>query len=93
MVQWKWFGTGTLALLPCLLLFSGHAFGEIYKWTDALGNVHFSDKRPNKQPVKAVSSPSNSLSVVGHGTTGGSNNIAQPSYTARQPKVIIYSTE
>jgi hypothetical protein len=36
------------ALLALWLLFSTSAAGEIYKWVDADGNVHFADRRPDQ---------------------------------------------
>lgn len=47
----KWMG----ALATAILLISAPLHAEIYKWTDANGNVHFSDKVPVQQRSKAAS--------------------------------------
>ncbi len=36
-----------------LLLFSFEAHSEIYKWTDANGKVHYSDRKPSHQSSQA----------------------------------------
>ena len=46
--------TGLLATLVCGCLLTMPALSELYKWTDAQGNVHYSDQPPPpnvKQPV------------------------------------------
>ncbi|MFI8479973.1 DUF4124 domain-containing protein [Pseudomonas sp. NPDC078700] len=42
-----------MRLLLCLLLLPGLAVAEIYRWTDANGQVHF-DQRPTGQGATAV---------------------------------------
>ncbi len=50
-------------LLPLLLLLAGAAEAEIYKWVDAAGNIHFSDKpvhgskQHNSGSISSISNP------------------------------------
>ena len=42
-------------LLCCLPLLAAPALAEMYKWTDAEGRVHFSDRKPDtSRPVQAI---------------------------------------
>ena len=41
-----WFGSCALSL--CCLHVAGAAGAEVYRWTDAEGHVHFSDRDPGK---------------------------------------------
>lgn len=40
------------------------AFSGVYKWTDANGNTHFSDKKPTATSAKELGILHNSLKVV-----------------------------
>lgn len=42
-----------ILLLSCLLMASS-TYGEIYKWVDERGNVHFSDEKPDKADAQTV---------------------------------------
>lgn len=45
-------------LLCCLPLLAAPAAAEMYKWTDAEGRVHFSDRKPDtSRPVQAMDKP------------------------------------
>ncbi|WP_461481925.1 DUF4124 domain-containing protein [Porticoccus sp.] len=37
-------------LISCLLMATGLCHGEIYRWVDSEGKVHFSDKKPQDSP-------------------------------------------
>ena len=41
-------------LAACFLLVGLSAHGEIYKWTDEQGQVHFSDKAPETGLVEPI---------------------------------------
>lgn len=45
-------------LLCCLPLLAAPAAAEMYKWTDAEGRVHFSDRKPDtSRPVQSIEKP------------------------------------
>ena len=44
----------TRFLVFCLLLIGLPAYGEIYKWTDEQGRVHFSDKAPETVVAESI---------------------------------------
>ncbi len=57
--------------IACLLLLSSTANGQIYKWKDKDGNIHFSDKRP--EPLDESSNSATEVkSVYSHERTGQS---------------------
>jgi glutaredoxin len=59
--------------------------GDVYKWTDDTGKVHFSDQKPDAVPVETVDIRTNSF-----------NAPASPANTlpavVNSPAVIMYST-
>ena len=57
------------------------AHAEIYKWTDANGNVHFSDRKSVAHRTKKVEVKVNSIAGVSHG----------PSNINTGKKVVMYS--
>lgn len=63
------------AALVLSLCVSDIVVAEIYKWVDANGQVHFTDKKPRNQKTKTIEVKDNSYNAVSHGTssynTGG----------------------
>jgi len=57
------------ALLTGLILFSPLAVGEVYRWVDEKGKVHFGDKPPTKEAEKLKVRPSK-----GTGTMEGTSS-------------------
>ena len=67
--------TGVLTTLACGCLLAIPALGELYKWTDAEGKVHYSDQPPPpnvKQPVtvkpRGPAAPAAAPDAAGTGT-------------------------
>ncbi|MBB6520565.1 DUF4124 domain-containing protein [Pseudoteredinibacter isoporae] len=54
---WKASGfvTAVLGLLLCFPLVAAVAETKLYKWVDANGNVHYSDKKPKGQAAEDIS--------------------------------------
>jgi len=53
-------------ILFTIALFSTPVSAEIYKWTDAAGNIHFSDKIKTDRPVESVEVRINSYESVSY---------------------------
>jgi glutaredoxin len=77
-----------LLLLVCLL-FAPAAGADIYRWTDAEGRIHYSDKPPADRKTKQVRIPLQSIS--GPATVTPAQAPAGGVTTARQP-VQIFTT-
>ncbi len=58
---------------------------EIYKWTDAEGNIQFSDSAPSNQIAKKIKLEINSISIPKISTHSNS--------TATSRRVVIYTTD
>lgn len=41
-------------IVSCLFLLTSAAYGEVYKWTDADGKVHYGDKPPVQIPIEQL---------------------------------------
>ncbi|MES2817796.1 MAG: glutaredoxin family protein [Pseudomonadota bacterium] len=65
-----------------LLLASPNSFAELYKWTDANGRTHYSDKKPDGVSTQPIGNP---ISVV-----EGSPITPRPPVQAKARKVIMY---
>lgn len=75
-----------------LLLFAQTAAAEIFKWTDAEGNLHFSDTPPEQTRVKKITVKPNSYkSVQDIQSTGQLTNKRNNAPT--QKTVLMYSAE
>ncbi len=69
----------TLLLLSCLFLFSASAYCEIYKWTDASGNIRYGDSKPESLGAKKLDIKANVYE--------------KPGLASKPPKkVLMYST-
>lgn len=70
-----------------LLAIAGASHGEIYRWTDAEGKLHFSDQPPAESPAQALRlSPMNTYTVPEILTAPDSGSVWEPN-----PRVIMYS--
>ncbi|WP_020410887.1 glutaredoxin family protein [Hahella ganghwensis] len=69
-------------LILLLIATSGNVLGEIYKWVDDEGNVHFSDQKPESSGVEEVRLEVNTYTNVSYDTSVFD--------TGRQ--VVMYST-
>ncbi len=86
----------TTLLVACFLLVGLSAHGEIYKWTDEQGRVHFSDKAPESGVVEPIGDQLIINSYQGSEvTTAGflDQRDAQRKEEARlkRPSVVMYS--
>jgi len=61
------------------------ARAEIYKWTDAEGNIQFSDTAPSNQAVKKIKLEINSISIP--------KISSNPNSTTTSRRVVIYTTD
>lgn len=75
-----------------LLLFLGSlsftATAEVYKWTDAQGQVHFSDKKPKQHKAETVTIKVNSYDHVTYTTLSR----PRPTATTGGKNVVLYGT-
>ena len=60
--------------------------GEIYKWVDAEGKVHYGDRRPDKTPVEAVDADINTFEKQNYDFLPPAADPADP------PRVVMYAT-
>lgn len=75
-----------IRILLCLfLMLPAIASGEIYRWTDAEGRVHFGDEPPGEHPSEQVTVRVNSFESVTYESLG-----RYP--LADDKRVIMYST-
>lgn len=74
-----------LCLLGCM-----SAYADIYRWTDAEGRVHYSDKPPRDARAKQVTAPVNTIPAPA--ATRQAAQAAKPAATARA-SVKIYTAE
>jgi glutaredoxin len=73
----------TFILTFSLLLLSNSSYGEIYKWADEQGKVHYSDQKPDIESVQNIELKINTYT---HVTFGSSiHDVGR--------KVIMYSTD
>ncbi len=70
------------SLWALLLIFTHNSYSAIYKWTDAQGNVHFGDKKPDTHEVDKLDLNINTYSGVTHETSPVDHG----------QKVVMYST-
>lgn len=79
----------------CLLsLFAGAqalAWGEIYKWKDEQGNVHFGDRPPASARTERVEVKVNTYQSVGEGYSPEWFYKGKPRQS--RPQVVMYSAE
>lgn len=85
-----------VVLFFLIVLMSGTAGAEIYKWVDDKGQVHFSDRSPHDEKVKGdvsvLSMPrSRPQSIIDY---GGSGNNTEPEerIEPKTPEVELYTT-
>ena len=72
-------------ILLCLILVTGGAVADIYRWTDSNGNVHFSDQAPDDQASETLELRINTYESV----TYDSLTFELP--TPAGKKVVMYS--
>jgi len=86
----------TTLLILCLLLIGLSAHGEIYKWTDEQGRIHFSDKAPETGVVEPIGDQLIINSYQGS-EVSGSDFLEQRDAQRREkaglnrPSVVMYS--
>ncbi len=71
-----------------LLLLSTSVFAEIYKWEDASGRVHYSDKAATDKPVETIEVKTNSYTHVSYEVIVDE----RPAKNRRSKHVTMYST-
>ncbi len=74
----------TIYLVLITLIFASTGHAQVYKWTDAQGNIHFGDKPPGTVQAEQVTIRVNTYS-------GGANVEALKAFT--NDKVVLYSTQ
>lgn len=87
----NYFAFKWLILLLTMLLISGYAGADVYKWVDANGITHYSDKKPeNEEFTEIVASSYNSVSYanISDETSRGVTGTAD-----KGKKVVIFSAD
>lgn len=77
-----------LGLLVVMMISSQPVYSEIYRWTDAQGNVQFGDRPPSSQDASRVDLKINSYESV----TIEPFEPFKPSRPSRVKPVVLYST-
>jgi len=67
----------------CLVFLSHAAHGEIYRWVDENGNVHFGDRKPQNTPTEQIKLKINTYTSVSYDTS---------IFEITPNKVMMYST-
>jgi len=84
----------TTLLIMVFCLFSQIALGEIFKWVDEEGNVHFSDSKPENKQAKKVTVKVNSYkSVQVIQPTSQNSKASTNKPTSNGKNVIMYSAQ
>lgn len=83
---------GVWLLLLCLAAVAQSVAGEIYKWTDAQGNVHFTDQPPADSGASPVEVRVNSVSAPPLDVDAIFPQSETPQRASRK-KVVLYSAE
>ena len=86
----------TKFLVFCLLLIGLSAYGEIYKWTDEQGQVHFSDKAPETVVAESIGDELRINSYQGKEVTtsqflGQRDADRREKARLNRPSVVMYS--
>jgi len=92
MMKWPLVG-----FLLCLLFIGTQAYGEVYKWVDANGRVHYGDKAPVSEKAEDISDQLSINSYKGAEVSASDffeaveATQAEEAKTRRQ-RVVMYST-
>ncbi len=80
------------ALCLAALTTVGAARGEVYKWVDDQGRIHFSDEKPVREQAETVDIEVTSYSFPTVKANPLSKRSSDGSSTGERPTVIMYST-
>ena len=87
------FFTVGLAGLAIFVLFSSLASGEIYKWVDENGKIHYDDRPPQTRNAQRLEISIETYSSVQTQSYDGELTSAGDNKSDQQKKVVMYSTE
>ena len=80
-----------LILFVSICLVAGPVSAEVYKWTDAKGIIHYSDKKPENQEVTELEFKITTYDTVSYGTVSHDTEKANTHKADTKKHVVIYS--